>query len=61
MNGIITESCNSVVGFCLTAHLSVEDLESLLHESLLLTFNTEIEDGSIEEVWLLFLSCAKCV
>ncbi|XP_074322142.1 uncharacterized protein LOC141659247 isoform X2 [Apium graveolens] len=29
---------------------SVEDLESLLHESLLLTFNTEIEDGSIEEV-----------
>lgn len=32
------------------APLSVEDLESLLHESLLLTFNTEIEDGSIEEV-----------
>uniref|UniRef100_A0A5B7AGI8 Pre-rRNA-processing protein TSR2 n=1 Tax=Davidia involucrata TaxID=16924 RepID=A0A5B7AGI8_DAVIN len=32
------------------ALLCVEDLESLLHESLLLTFNTEIEDGSIEEV-----------
>ncbi|KAK7253158.1 hypothetical protein RIF29_37641 [Crotalaria pallida] len=28
----------------------VEDLENLLHESMLLTFNTEIEDGSIEEV-----------
>ncbi|XP_057991932.1 uncharacterized protein LOC110671088 [Hevea brasiliensis] len=28
----------------------VEDLENLLHESLLLSFNTEIEDGSIEEV-----------
>ncbi|WOH08485.1 hypothetical protein DCAR_0727926 [Daucus carota subsp. sativus] len=32
------------------APLSVEDLDGLLHESLLLTFNTEIEDGSIEEV-----------
>ncbi|CAL5421542.1 unnamed protein product [Camellia sinensis] len=30
--------------------LHVEDLENLLHESLLLTFNTDIEDGSIEEV-----------
>ncbi|XP_058193472.1 uncharacterized protein LOC131310448 isoform X2 [Rhododendron vialii] len=27
-----------------------EDLENLLHESLLLSFNTDIEDGSIEEV-----------
>ncbi|CAM8993283.1 unnamed protein product [Rhodiola kirilowii] len=27
-----------------------EDLESFLHEYLLLTFYTEIEDGSIEEV-----------
>ncbi|CAK9154391.1 unnamed protein product [Ilex paraguariensis] len=30
--------------------LYVEDLENLLYESLLLSFNTEIEDGSIEEV-----------
>ncbi|XP_022869674.1 pre-rRNA-processing protein TSR2 homolog isoform X2 [Olea europaea var. sylvestris] len=30
--------------------LRVEDLENLLHERLLLSFNTEIEDGSIEEV-----------
>ncbi|KZV39798.1 hypothetical protein F511_19083 [Dorcoceras hygrometricum] len=30
--------------------LEVEDLENLLHERLLLTFNTEIEDGSIEEL-----------
>ncbi|XP_015573486.1 pre-rRNA-processing protein TSR2 homolog [Ricinus communis] len=30
--------------------LYVEDLENLLHESLLLSFNTEIEDGSLEEV-----------
>ncbi|KAL9389881.1 hypothetical protein Peur_018486 [Populus x canadensis] len=30
--------------------LYTEDLENLLHESLLLSFNTEIEDGSIEEV-----------
>ncbi|CAK7327066.1 unnamed protein product [Dovyalis caffra] len=30
--------------------LYIEDLENLLHESLLLSFNTEIEDGSIEEV-----------
>ncbi|CAL5355760.1 hypothetical protein CsSME_00044524 [Camellia sinensis var. sinensis] len=30
--------------------LHIEDLENLLHESLLLTFNTDIEDGSIEEV-----------
>nr|XP_007157124.1 hypothetical protein PHAVU_002G044900g [Phaseolus vulgaris]ESW29118.1 hypothetical protein PHAVU_002G044900g [Phaseolus vulgaris] len=28
----------------------VEDLENLLHECMLLTFNTEIEDGSIEQV-----------
>ncbi|GMY27388.1 pre-rRNA-processing protein TSR2 homolog [Fagus crenata] len=32
------------------APLCVEDLENLLHESLLFSFNTEIEDGSIEEV-----------
>ncbi|KAL2349484.1 hypothetical protein Fmac_003484 [Flemingia macrophylla] len=32
------------------APIPVEDLENLLHESLLLTFNTEIEDGSIEQV-----------
>ena len=32
--------------------LYVEDLENLLHESLLLSFNTEIEDGSLEEVCL---------
>ncbi|XP_075516034.1 uncharacterized protein LOC142550875 isoform X2 [Primulina tabacum] len=30
--------------------LEVEELENLLHERLLLSFNTEIEDGSIEEV-----------
>nr|XP_027120848.1 pre-rRNA-processing protein TSR2 homolog [Coffea arabica] len=30
--------------------LHIEDLESLLHERLLLSFNTEIEDGSIEEI-----------
>ncbi|KAH0994118.1 hypothetical protein GBA52_005601 [Prunus armeniaca] len=28
----------------------VEDLENLLHERMLLSFNTDIEDGSIEEV-----------
>ena len=33
-----------------TASLYVEDVENLLHESLLLSFNTDIEDGSIEEV-----------
>ncbi|KAK7308848.1 hypothetical protein RJT34_05129 [Clitoria ternatea] len=32
------------------APIPIEDLESLLHESMLLTFNTEIEDGSIEQV-----------
>ncbi|GAV81845.1 WGG domain-containing protein [Cephalotus follicularis] len=32
------------------APLYVEDLENLLHESMLLCFNTDIEDGSIEEV-----------
>ncbi|KAJ4722476.1 pre-rRNA-processing protein TSR2-like [Melia azedarach] len=32
------------------APLYVEDLETLLDESMLLSFNTEIEDGSIEEV-----------
>ncbi|CAL0332082.1 unnamed protein product [Lupinus luteus] len=31
------------------APVPVEDLENLLHEWMLLTFNTEIEDGSIEE------------
>ena len=28
----------------------MEDLENLLHETLLLDFNTEVEDGSIEKV-----------
>ncbi|KAF5465721.1 hypothetical protein F2P56_015703 [Juglans regia] len=32
------------------AHLSLEDLENFLNESMLFSFNTEIEDGSIEEV-----------
>ncbi|CAH2053016.1 unnamed protein product [Thlaspi arvense] len=32
------------------AVITVEEIESFLHESLLLSFNTEIEDGSIEEV-----------
>ncbi|KAM4115948.1 hypothetical protein ACJW30_02G013100 [Castanea mollissima] len=32
------------------ALLCVEDLENLLHECMLFSFNTEIEDGSIEEV-----------
>ncbi|KAL5541553.1 hypothetical protein UlMin_009263 [Ulmus minor] len=31
------------------APLYVEDVENLLHESMLLSFNTDIEDGSIEE------------
>ncbi|KAK9182609.1 hypothetical protein WN944_025754 [Citrus x changshan-huyou] len=35
------------------APLDVEDLETLLHERMLLSFNTEIEDGSIEELELL--------
>ncbi|XP_074307205.1 uncharacterized protein LOC141642324 [Silene latifolia] len=29
---------------------SVDDLENLLHEGMLFSFNTDIEDGSIEEV-----------
>lgn len=33
----------------------LEDLENMLHESLLLTFNTEIEDGSIEEVLYIYI------
>ncbi|KAL8026305.1 hypothetical protein ABFX02_14G017900 [Erythranthe guttata] len=36
--------------FLSKAEVKVEDLENLLHESLLLSFNTEIEDGSIDEV-----------
>lgn len=28
----------------------LEDLENLLHERMILSFNTDIEDGSIEEV-----------
>lgn len=36
------------------APLDVEDLETLLHERMLLSFNTEIEDGSIEEVLFYF-------
>lgn len=31
--------------------ICVEDLENILHEFMLLTFNTEIEDGSIEQVY----------
>lgn len=30
--------------------LHLEDIENLLHETMLFSFNTEIEDGSIEEV-----------
>ncbi|XP_021716904.1 pre-rRNA-processing protein TSR2 homolog isoform X2 [Chenopodium quinoa] len=30
--------------------LSVEELENFLHETMLFSFNTDIEDGSIEEV-----------
>ncbi|KAJ4830147.1 hypothetical protein Tsubulata_019934 [Turnera subulata] len=30
--------------------LQVEDLENLLYERMLLSFNTDIDDGSIEEV-----------
>ncbi|KAK4266335.1 hypothetical protein QN277_027275 [Acacia crassicarpa] len=33
-----------------TEPVRLEDLENLLHESMLLTFNTDIEDGSIEQV-----------
>lgn len=40
----------------LTARLCVEDLENLLHDSLLLSFNTDIEDGSIEQVRACLLS-----
>lgn len=36
--------------FWFAALLYVEDLENLLHECMLFSFNTEIEDGSIEEV-----------
>jgi len=36
----------------ITAPIRIEDLENLLHESMLLTFNTEIEDGSIEQVYI---------
>ncbi|KAB1214296.1 hypothetical protein CJ030_MR5G000439 [Morella rubra] len=32
------------------AMVYLEDLENLLYESMLFSFNTEIEDGSIEEV-----------
>ncbi|XP_031278095.1 pre-rRNA-processing protein TSR2 homolog [Pistacia vera] len=32
------------------APLYVDDLETMLHECMLLSLNTEIEDGSIEEV-----------
>ncbi|CAA2978469.1 Hypothetical predicted protein [Olea europaea subsp. europaea] len=38
--------------------LQVEDLENLLHERLLLSFNTEIEDGSIEEVLYFLMAYA---
>ncbi|BAU00780.1 hypothetical protein LR48_Vigan442s001400 [Vigna angularis] len=32
------------------ALVPIEELENLLYECMLLTFNTEIEDGSIEQV-----------
>ncbi|XP_009618891.1 uncharacterized protein [Nicotiana tomentosiformis] len=32
------------------AAIGVEDVENLLYERLLLSFNTDIDDGSIEEV-----------
>ncbi|XP_056176024.1 uncharacterized protein LOC115677641 isoform X2 [Syzygium oleosum] len=35
---------------CSKEALYVEDLENFLHECMLLSFNTEMEDGSIEEV-----------
>lgn len=34
----------------MSAVITVDEIESFLHESLLLSFNTEMEDGSIEEV-----------
>ncbi|CAJ1925827.1 unnamed protein product [Sphenostylis stenocarpa] len=37
------------------ALIPVEDLENLLYESMLLTFNTEIEDGSIEQHYMRLL------
>ncbi|KAL2922636.1 Pre-rRNA-processing protein TSR2-like protein [Bienertia sinuspersici] len=37
--------------FCQSkAPLCIEELENLLYESMLFSFNTDIEDGSIEEV-----------
>ncbi|KAF8016793.1 hypothetical protein BT93_H2108 [Corymbia citriodora subsp. variegata] len=35
---------------CSEEALYAEDLENFLHECMLLSFNTEMEDGSIEEV-----------
>lgn len=35
-----------------SALVPIEELENLLYECMLLTFNTEIEDGSIEQVHL---------
>ncbi|KAJ0092025.1 hypothetical protein Patl1_25355 [Pistacia atlantica] len=37
------------------APLYVDDLETMLHECMLLSLNTEIEDGSIEELELVHL------
>ncbi|BAT81775.1 hypothetical protein VIGAN_03163700, partial [Vigna angularis var. angularis] len=34
----------------ISALVPIEELENLLYECMLLTFNTEIEDGSIEQV-----------
>lgn len=42
------------------ALLYVDDLETLLHESLLLSLNTEIEDGSIEEVYIYIFFLDLC-
>ncbi|KAG7028903.1 hypothetical protein SDJN02_10085, partial [Cucurbita argyrosperma subsp. argyrosperma] len=47
---IFFHGSNSVMLPSIAAPLYVEDLENLLHEQhLLLSFNTEIEDGSIEQ------------
>jgi len=41
--------------------ITVEEIENLLHESLLLSFNTEIEDGSIEEVRTISWKCRRSI
>lgn len=49
---------NLIYVILLAELLRVEDLENLLHERLLLSFNTEIEDGSIEEVLYFLMAYA---